>query len=212
MHVKSDGGVFPSLDRGRVHGNDNVAHAMLSKFVGDHNFISGVSNGIWGNYNTVSGLYHRVIGDGNTLYGHEFTVEGNGNIIHGNNSHVKGDGNHVYGDGCYVKGINNIVTGAQCVVNGIKVSYREIVSVPMSQESRNEDGEMYKCIVCLTELANCLVLPCAHLNLCVECARRLVIGPDHDKGLNAELEHGSAFVTCPSCRERMTKIIRVFPG
>lgn len=54
------------------------------------------------------------------------------------------------------------------------------------------------CVICLENARNCIILPCAHMILCVRCSIQ------HADGKN----RGEA--TCPSCREPIKIIKRVY--
>ena len=64
-------------------------------------------------------------------------------------------------------------------------------------EKLNSDvKESELCIIC-KERASCTVITdCGHSNLCVTCARNLVLVQKYDK--------------CPTCRKQMTNIIKIF--
>lgn len=56
-------------------------------------------------------------------------------------------------------------------------------------------SEFGRCVICLSNVANCVALPCAHFHFCVGCSRSLV--------LNAKINN------CPSCRQEITEFKKV---
>jgi hypothetical protein len=52
------------------------------------------------------------------------------------------------------------------------------------------------CVICVENKSCCIILPCAHMNLCVKCSRRLCDGKRN--------------VECPICKKKVDEIKYVF--
>ena len=70
--------------------------------------------------------------------------------------------------------------------------------VPLSEQGEwgDEGGESGKeCVVCLSERANAMVLPCRHLCMCCECSEQLCsVSPKQ----------------CPICRGKIGSVLEVY--
>jgi hypothetical protein len=193
-------------------GNNQTVTANNSVFVGNNNNIKGNNNVITGNNNNVKGNHNVITGNNNT-------IKGNYNRSTGNN-------NKMQGDHCTTNGSNNSVNGELTQQNtdvmtfynygGSRIDHQGVISdqkkrsrspspgyieVPIETEKDEEapeDGA--SCVICITSLPLCAVIPCGHKCICCKCAR--------DIAKDGTAQVGS--VNCPVCRENVEKIIRIY--
>jgi hypothetical protein len=67
---------------------------------------------------------------------------------------------------------------------------------PISSSSSEDSKELEQaCIICTENKANCIAWPCAHLQFCVSCVRRIA---------------QTSTPTCPTCKEPVQAFKRVF--
>jgi len=80
------------------------------------------------------------------------------------------------------------------VANNLKCS-RSILPPAEDEKSVNiPDAEL--CIICKDRKSCTVIIDCGHANLCITCVRHLVLDEE--------------ITTCPTCRAKMTNIIKIF--
>ncbi len=202
---------------------------MKGPFEINYGVILGPNKRVNGNGNTITGPNARVHGNKNTVTGPNAYVEGNNNIVIGPNAFVIGDNNRVKGPNARAEGANNIVDDSPDVTFGMSnVTIRngtmtffnekkkkkqkkkdeeeeEFLSAPtdVKEDQEAKEGEN-TCVICLTFKAKCLITPCNHLCLCINCSSTLCFGPNKD-----ELKRVGE-VHCPKCRNEIKSIQKVF--
>lgn len=206
-----------TIDHGIITGNQN-------NITGKHNKIIGNDNKITGNHNKINGNHNICTGNHNKFEGNNNYVKGNHNKLFGKDCDAKGNYNKVNGFDKNKKynDYSNIVTmssgkNSTVIVNGKDISHIfndkkkkkekkiKYVQIPTNTELKHdkvvpEDSDK-ACSVCLDKYPICIITPCMHKILCVECSIELG-GKDFPK------ERGT--VQCPECRKDVKKIKRIF--
>lgn len=196
-------------------GDDNMLSGARIKVIGNRNDSSGTSTTIIGNYNRQVGANPTVDGDHNTSRGHKARIRGNFNDVYGPGSIVVGNGNTIHADDCDVTGIDNIILGRNCTVNGQSTTPKKRVKYLVPPLSAVEHDTVHDvvtdgststpCVVCITNKVRCINLPCGDTNMCISCARSLAFGTAH-----ATEEVPKLVITCPTCRDSIAEIKRLF--
>lgn len=87
----------------------------------------------------------------------------------------------------------------QVLVNGALYRMQDMYGISGAAETTapQEIDVTRECVICLTEDSNTAVLPCNHLCLCDECARRLGTETDYHRR------------KCPVCRTQLRSFLRI---
>ena len=195
----------------------------------NHSLINGNGNTIIGNHNTIIGNNNNITGNHNKITGHNNKGTGNHNKFDGANNYCMGNHNKLAGTASGATGnynkINNqsntLIINEDIVINGNttvnysspyiikekeKVKEVKYIGIPTTAELEHdivipENSDIKACSICLSKIPNCVILPCMHKILCVECSIEL-------GGKDCPKERCS--VNCPECRKSIKDIKRVF--
>ena len=200
--------VFQNTKFANVVGNHNTfTNCTIQSLVGNHNkgTTQNVIPNTNGNYNSVSQSFEKAtVRDGAKLttqssnsvanwqpiaiYCKNVVVKDHNEILHlslhdQNRAHLS-DATH------WQKLAPSVVAAAQ------KVG----ILWPESFEEIQTDDEKSQCSICMENKKSACIFDCGHLTCCVKCLKNhvLVQSVDTDTG------------TCPVCRTKITKVVRVF--
>lgn len=193
----------------RIRVTNQVVTCYKCKVSGRKSTIRMEDGEVEGTLNTVQGKYYHSKGSENHYFGEHYSYEGNHNHsfgvrvrIKGNhNDHrghyveVEGDSNTIYGDYAKVDGKNNKVYGKHATINGVE---QHEAGIPTKEEESFDheggDDKVSECVICRTNISNCVILPCMHVIMCVTCSREYM---SNDKE------------QCPLCRGEIQSIKRL---
>jgi hypothetical protein len=77
------------------------------------------------------------------------------------------------------------------------ISKKKSIILPAAEDEKSvniPDAEL--CIICKDRKSCTVIIDCGHANLCITCVRHLVLDEE--------------ITTCPTCRAKMTNIIKIF--
>lgn len=182
-------------------GNHNRVTGSHNTVTGNHNHIDGNKNVVTGNHNKIDGKDNKITGNHNKVQGHGNTATGTFNKINGEEQRSSGSVVRVGG----ITILGSIKSGGDVIINSNKRPAEEVeeqfVECPLESDKDEEAAENApSCVLCMTNVPACIILPCLHKSVCCACARVLA-----GEGLKKRGE-----VTCPICRKDVEKIAKVF--
>jgi hypothetical protein len=220
-----------------VIGNRNVINGSNCDVVGDDNTVNGANANVVGNRNKINGRNSDVVsggGGGGGMIFNNFSgvkIGGRTGIVQQNVGANGSVTTVTFGSGGMVTiTTKNVSSGRSSQINigtvgeggGGKKKKREkeedrdeiqFVEGPTNSELVHDkelnDNESGGCVVCLTNAANCIVWPCRHACVCVKCARMLCFFHVNDDPTEPETLREIGKVSCPTCRGKAEKILRI---
>lgn len=207
----------------QVTGDNNNITGNANQTKGDHNRCTGNANQLTGNDNTVTGNQNRVNGrlvvpkrapsvqwHGGSMsvfnnypasvIGHQPVDSRSGSVVIARGAVINGA---AIGEGSMVIDMYRAESKEERKAKRRKKKDMLLVKVPGEDElihdtEAAEDDEESCCRVCLDRVANCILAPCNHKRLCVECSRSLFYGKKRSEA------------TCPVCNGKVKRASRVF--
>lgn len=200
-----------------IYGDYNTVYGKRCRIYGDYNIVIGDECDVNGDYNQIRGRNCTFKGDYNQVSGANASGRGDFNQLSHRTSQARGDFNQhtrsTYRDASPIRShtiisnssVRNASIGTHTNVwtmgENDSSNAASIESIASAENAdvidgedtplADEDSEEKGCVICLTNVKCCILLPCAHLCLCLACARQ-------------------SERRCPLCREHCTRIQRVY--